>query len=131
MPSDAFPRPKLKELTPEELEGLLEIHFDPSLSVQKVLDFVRKGSDYQWVRFIVTENFNLILSLNMHNKLVTKMGIDREACLVPDGDFRIQKDSTKIEFAYSFYEPEKMANIRKAAENKIKNFLKSKGIEIE
>ncbi len=117
-------------MSQKDLEGLLEIKVDPSLSLKDILDFIKIGN-YEWARFIITENFNLILSLHKHNEFVRILGVEREDCLLPDGDFRIEKNSQKMEFAYSWHEPEKIKNIRKAAENKLKNFLKSKGIEVE
>jgi hypothetical protein len=132
MPSDEFPQPKPKyEMTQKDLEGLLEVQPDPSVTTKDIINFW-ENDPHGYVRYIVTpEGWNIILSPYQHNELVKIVGVERGDCLVPDGDLKYDKNEKTLEFIYNWSFDEKLPHIRNAAEQKIKEFLNKKGLNIE
>ncbi len=124
MPADRFPQQEPKEeLTQKELESLLEIKLDPNFDTKRLEFYLGSGN---YLRFIIAPNYNIYLSSKPHQLMTIKIGAHREDLLLSDGYVKI--DAKEIKFEYRSIP--KMENIKKAAESKIGQFLKSKGIEI-
>lgn len=124
---------KSRELSQGQLENVLRVKIDPAGSWQSMLDYLQKPGTVEhekYVRFLVTENFDLILSLLEHRMLLIKLGINESTCLISNGQVRFNPISQKVRFFYSSREMPKIEHAREAAENKIKEFLKSNGLEI-
>ena len=127
-----FPHKNNTELTREQLENLVKIKIDPQITLTQLLSAI-KGGGYA-IRFLVTDNYNLYLSTNEHERLVLALGVDREDCLLQDGTFVVQKTNDKtsneVVFSYSWGGKTKIRYVKNTAEEKIAGFLKSNGIEI-
>ena len=78
----------------------------------------------------MAQNFELILSTYIHDRLALNLGINRESCLIPDGDFRFISDFGVLDFVYTG-DTSKKNLILKVAQKKIKLFLESKGFEVK
>lgn len=119
-----------QELTSAQLERLMVVKIDPSFLEGTILSFIREGNS---CRFIVSGHYDLYLSLDSHQLMFQnqKIGVDRASSLITNGWFSIKKDSKAIKFDYNFLDKEKDENARRAAESKIKGFLKSKGVEFK
>jgi hypothetical protein len=119
MPSDKFPTPDSSpELSNEDLDKLIKLRedlFPPGLE-----QFIQSG---HWVRFVITPDYDLILSDQQHEVMVKMFGIDRDDCVIPDGVFRLFPDTKKITFAYGLWDSDK--KVKKVAEGKILNHFKS------
>jgi hypothetical protein len=113
MPSDKFPNQDPKpELSLEELEKIIKLRED--LMPPGLEQFTESG---KWVKFVITSDYDLILSDQPHEVLVKMFGLDRNECLIPDGAFKLFKDTKKMTFGYGFAANDKKT--QKVAESKI------------
>mgnify|MGYP001570422000 CR=1 FL=1 len=117
-------------MTQQDLEGMLEVKVDPSTSTNEIINYW-ETDPYGYVRYIVTPSWNIILSPHQHNELVKIIGVEREDCLVPDGDLKYDKKEKTLEFIYNWFLDEKLPHIRNASEQKIKEFFNRKGLIVE
>ena len=126
MPSDRPPGHESQELTPAEWDSFLQVKMTAPR-----YDFLRCAQSEDLWRFIVGNNHDLFLDSNIHIMLAQKAGIDRTNCLIPDGRFRINPVSKKINFSYAYEDTiVRKKGVCEAAERKIIEFLKSNGIDV-
>jgi hypothetical protein len=129
MPSDKFPTQDPKPvLTNADFEKLVKVKTE--ISMAALMDWLKEG---RFVRFIMTPEFDLILSHAHHEELVARMHIDRHSLIIPDGDLLFDGDSHSINFVYSWhsFNSSKVPGIHEFTENKIKELLKKQGIHFD
>lgn len=108
----------------------MKIKIDPNVHLQDLMAQILRGGDEDFTAFMLMPDNNLYLSTEIHNVLARRLKTDKQACPIGDGSFRFIPNTSEIRF---YYHPQSFIgdNIHEAAENKIKAFLASKGIEIK
>lgn len=130
MPSDELPKPNSKyEMTQADMEKILAVEPDPSTSAQELIEAIT-ANNYAYLRYIVTPEWNIVLSPHQHNELVKIVGVERDDCLVSDADLRYDQNDKYLEFVYNWWIAEKVPYIRDASEQKIKEYFNKKGLQI-
>ena len=127
MPSDEPPKPKY-EMTVKDLESFLEVQIEAENSTGgQLLEKLRT----ELVKFIVTSEHDIIISNLDHEIIMARHGEGRRECLLTDGLFRSSADGELLIVGYTYNETERIPHIHEATENKIKEFLVSKGFPIK
>jgi hypothetical protein len=122
-----FPRPKNPEWSKGELEKLLAISVNP---LESKGDFVSRVVNGLWARFIVTEDFKIVLGTRMHATMADAIGTTRDECIIEGGTLNMDTASHKLSFDYSYVDSKKHQRVlNKAVENKIREFLRSENID--
>ncbi|OGI65671.1 hypothetical protein A3H53_02005 [Candidatus Nomurabacteria bacterium RIFCSPLOWO2_02_FULL_40_10] len=126
MPKENFSEEteKNKELLRQKLEDSSEIKVDPVISLETLLLYVKEKKR---IMFIVDKDFNIYLSPGEHRYLLGRLKIEARDCLLSGGSFQILPNEI-LSFAYHELGPV-IAAIPEATQNKIKRFLKSKGVQ--
>lgn len=131
MPEGYFPQEdeevkRERELLRQKLEDSIEVRVDPVISLETLLLFVKNK---KMIMFILDSNFRLFLTPGEHRYLLGRLDIETKDCLISSGTFQIKSDE-KISFWYSHELGPVISIIPEIAQTKIKQFLKSQGIEI-
>lgn len=105
-----------------QFEKFLQVRFSDGQDSTGLLDAISNGLSMQ---FIVDENYNIILGGGFHNGMSVLNGIDKSRSLIQDGQVRIKNNLT--EFTYRTHGV--AISLLEATENKIKFFLREKGIK--
>ena len=111
------------ELTVEQLERFLEVKISQGTTWQTIVRNIESGA---FLRFIVTDNFDIYLGTSIHDGIREDNGIDANDCLIDNGSFH-ENDDGRIQFIYYI---NKVTPIHVAAEKKIIRFFKDKGINL-
>lgn len=115
---------KEKELTQEELEGLLEVQ----ISRGTTWNNIKKNMELMvWLRFIVTKDFDVYIDTSSdHYGIMENNGIKSNDCFIDNGLLRDDSDGSLI-FSY---QSSPMSIIHMAAETKIMKFFENRGIKL-
>lgn len=125
--SEGVPHVDKSESTQTKLEDLLKVTIDPEVSFPELLNNI---NNHDWTRFIVDQNFKIVLSTKLHSAIRKTIGINIEDCLWFDGSFRIYPSkSLKFTSTYRSDEDITKRELYLATEHKIIEFLKSNKLE--
>lgn len=127
MLSDKPPKPKY-EMTVKDLESFLEVKVE---AVNFTQDQLFEKLRTELVKFVVTSKHDVIISNLDHEIIMARHGEHRRECLLTDGLFRTSANGERLIFGYTYNETERIPHIHEATENKIKEFLVSRGFPIK
>lgn len=103
----------------------MEVKIDPVINLETLLPYVKENHD---VLFIIDGRFNIYLSMeNQHIYLLSRLGLSTNDCFISSGSFKILHNNL-ISFRYHEL-GQVISVIPEVAQEKIKKFLRSKGVE--
>ncbi|MCE9548899.1 hypothetical protein K8Q98_00660 [Candidatus Nomurabacteria bacterium] len=129
MPGDRWPLSE-PDFDERQLEKDLAVGVEDRFLTSELISFVKEGNTG---RYIVGPDFEVVLSLDAHKSIFDRTHLDRKHSFITNGSFKIDPTTHKVIFSYNYMSmrERRVIQVRDASERKIKDFLRSHGIEIK